>query len=326
MLNSPPKFGKDGERGFFKGVFIVSWIVAFLFMLISIAVIYSGAWSSHFSQTSYPYFFVLLLEITIAPLTDNILIPVMFAIYLVFFASMIYFGFKWKGKGLLDNPLIFYGAMSSFALTVTLILTLVLEQADVPIGGSSISSLLSSHPFETYLSLIYAPFAEETGFRLLPLGIMSVLLLTKYKPQSKLDYVKAFFIPGHMRRKYNQNFGYIEYAMIAATSILFAYAHVAYGLWSWGKIITVLPVAVILAVGFLKFGIYMDVPIHWLFNGYSSIYILDGAMLVPTNFSLIYELFTGVVAAVFLLIVYSKWKNQRKGPLLENTQEALNQA
>ncbi|MCL4342187.1 MAG: CPBP family glutamic-type intramembrane protease [Candidatus Thermoplasmatota archaeon] len=320
MLNSPPPKKMGGEGSIFKSIFIISWGLALLFMLVSIAIIYSGAWTAHFSQLSYPYFFILLLEVPILPVSDVILIPAMFSMYILFFGIMVYYSFKWKGRGLLDNPVIFYGAMSAFALTVTVILTLILEGANIPIGGSSLTSLLNNHPFETYLSLIYAPFAEETGFRLIPLGIMSVLLLSRYHPE-KLDYLKAFFIPGHMRKKYNQKFGYIEYAMIAATSILFAYAHVAYGLWSWGKIITVLPVAVVLAVGFLKFGIYMDVPIHWLFNGFSTVYILNGALTEGAGFALFYELIAGFAAIVFLLILYRKWDKRRNAIRSENIHE-----
>ena len=324
MLNSPPPKKKDGEGSIFGSVFIISWALALLFMLVSIAIIYSGAWTTHFSQLSYPYFFILLLEVPILPVSDVILIPVMFALYILFFGVMLYFSLKWKGVSLLDKPIVFYGAMSAFALTVTVILTLTLEGANIPIGGSSLTSLLDNHPFETYLSLIYAPFAEETGFRLIPLGIMSVLLLSRYKPE-KLDYLKAFFIPGHMRKKYNQKFGYIEYSMIAATSILFAYAHVAYGLWSWGKIITVLPVAVVLAVGFLKFGIYMDIPIHWLFNGFSTVYIINGALTEGAGFALFYELFAGVVAMAFLIVMYRKWSMRRNSIKIENSHEAAKQ-
>lgn len=324
MLNSPPPMKRDGEDSIFKAVFIISWGLALLFMLVSIAIIYSGAWTSHFSQLSYPYFFILLLEVPILPVSDVILIPGMFSLYLLFFGIMLYYSLKWKGRGPLENPIVFYGAMSAFALTITVILTLILEGSNVPIGGSSLTSLLNKHPFETYLSLIYAPFAEETGFRLIPLGIMSVLLLSRYKPE-KLDYLKAFFIPGHMRKKYNQKFGYVEYAMIAATSILFAYAHVAYGLWSWGKIITVLPVAVVLAVGFLKFGIYMDVPIHWLFNGFTTIYILNGALTEGAGLTLLYELIAGVAAIAFLLILYRKWGKRRNAIRIEKSHEVVSE-
>lgn len=304
---------------FFKVVFYIGWAVAFLFLLISIFSIYSPQYISHFSQASYPYFFILLLEVPIHVLSDIYLYPIVFVLYLLFFGAMIYVSIKWRGEGFLSSPIEFYAAMAALGLTITLFLTLIIEALGIPIGGTSIQTSLSQHPFETYLSLIYAPFAEETGFRIIPLGIMAVVLLRRYHPTSWFDYVKVFFLPGHVRRKYGEKFGKVDYIMIAVTSILFAYAHEAYGLWSWGKIITVLPVAVILAVGFLKFGVYMDIPIHWLFNGFTSLYIINSAMEAPTSLALIYEIFIGIVAFVFLLVAYNRWRSKNPPPSSERS-------
>ncbi|MCL4438970.1 MAG: CPBP family glutamic-type intramembrane protease [Candidatus Thermoplasmatota archaeon] len=304
---------------FYTVVFSIGWAIAFLFLLISIFSIYSPQWVLHFSQTSYPYFFILLLEVPIHALSDVYLYPIVFVLYLLFFGAMIYVSIKWKGNGFLSSPIEFYAAMAAFGLTITLFLTLLLEAVGIPIGGASIQTSLEQHPFESYLALIYAPFAEETGFRIIPLGIMAVVLLRKYHPASWFDYVKVFFLPGHVRRKYGEKFGKVDYIMIAATSILFAYAHEAYGLWSWGKIITVLPVAVILAVGFLKFGVYMDIPIHWLFNGFTSLYIVNSAMEVPTSLALVYEIFMGIVAGIFLLVSYNRWKARNRPAVPEHS-------
>lgn len=129
-----------------------------------------------------------------------------------------------------------------------------------------------------------------------------MVLISLYRPFRK-DVVLAFFGPGYVRRKYGLKLGYVGYALIIITSAFFGYAHVLYGGWDWGKFLQASLVGVILAFGYLEFGMFVDIPMHWFYNGVLTVTYLLPSASVLTDLAIFWFLFVGILTAVFLLFL-----------------------
>lgn len=304
----PVRYLQDSP--FFKAVFAITFGLAFLFFIVSIYALFNPSNPGDLSQGSTIYFFVLLLTspfITVSTFWLNI---VMVMLYAAFFIAMFYFGIsKWKGPAL-DNPIIYYGGLASFGYLMSLVITIIELALGVSIGGTAIETDLQHHPYLVFIQLIYAPFAEELGFRIIPLGLFSLYLVAKHGGTA-FDSLASFLLPGPFRKKYGIKLTSGDYVLIAATSIIFGAAHFLSGTWDPGKIVSATLVGVILAFGFVKFGIFVDIPIHWFFNGFSTVYLIYTPMTNPWLMALMWTLLSGAVAFVFLLIVAIERKRIR---------------
>ncbi len=286
----------------FKAVFLITFATAFLFFMVSSIGLFDPSWASNFSKPSAFYLFFLLLNtppIGVATIWLNVGMTIL---YSIFFLSMLYLGVKGRKGPAINNPVIFYGAMASFALLISLVMVLIEQAMGIQIGGTSIENELQAQPYLGFVQLIFAPYAEEFGFRILPLGLISVYFVARAHGTG-LDSLAAFVMPGIMRKKYGLGLTVWDYILITATSILFGAAHYLFGAWDPGKIISAAFVGFILAFGFMKFGIFVDIPIHWFFNGFTSV-----TLIVPssTNFyaiAVLWSLLSGVVATVFLIVI-----------------------
>ena len=300
------------DSPFFKIVFLLTFALAFLFFLVSIYAMFSPAHSADFMEPSPVYFFVLILNTPFFPVATLWLALVMAALYSIFFVSIIYFGFSKLNGPLIDNPILYYGGMASFGYLMSLVISLIELALGVQIGGTSIETGLQQHPYLSFIQLIYAPFAEELGFRIIPLGLFSVYLVLRAKGLGK-DAAISFLVPGIMRKKYGLKLTKGDYILVTATSILFGFAHFLFGAWDPGKIVSATLVGFILAFGFLKFGIFVDIPIHWFYNGFSTVYLIYPPMTVPWYMSILWILFAGAVALIFLLLLLAERKKKASG-------------
>lgn len=303
------------DSSFFKAVFSITFGLAFIFFLVSIYVLFSPSNSVHFAEASPVYFFILIFNTPFIPVATIWVVIVMVILYSIFFGAMLYMGFS-RAKGpLLDNPVLYYGGMASFGYFMTVVISLIEYALGISIGGTSIETNLQQHPYLMFVQLIYAPFAEELGFRIIPLGLFSAYLVSRARSAgvTRFDTAVSFLIPGIVRRKYGIKLTRGDYTLVAATSILFGMAHFLSGAWDPGKIISAAFVGVILSFGFLKFGFFVDIPIHWFFNGFSSLYVVYPPMTDSWLLSLLWTLGSGVVALIFLMIVYSERKKKVSG-------------
>ena len=121
-------------------------------------------------------------------------------------------------------------------------------------------------------------------------------------------------IPGVIKKKHGIKFGKADYILITITSLLFGYAHIFFGAWDWGKFVTAALVGFILAFGFLKFGLYVDIPIHWMFNGFLEVQILNPNIVVLIVIAFIWIFVSGISAIILLILIFIK----RKGKINEN--------
>ncbi|EQD48324.1 CAAX amino terminal protease family, partial [mine drainage metagenome] len=136
--------------------------------------------------------------------------------------------------------------------------------------------------------------------------------------------LKAFFVylaaPGYYRSRYGGRIRGIDLVLIIFTSAIFAYAHIYYGAWSWGKLLPIFVDGLILAVGYLKFGIYVDIPLHWFINDFAGLELVDPATLALLVFVLIWCLVASVVGMIYSLRSIRRffgWGKRKNPPLDE---------
>lgn len=315
--NIPPNYRSRRlqDSPIFKSVFTITFILAFIIFFISIYGLFNPAHPGDLYRLSPVYFFLFLLESPVIGVDTVWVALVMAILFSIFFVSMLYLGVKrWKGPAF-DNPMIYYGSMASFGLVSSLIIIAIEAAFGISIGGTTIETDIQQHPYLMYVQLIYAPFAEELGFRIIPLGLLTVYLVIKAGSTRK-QALYSFLVPGLVRRKYGIRLTTADYVFVIATSLLFGYAHVFFGAWDPGKMVSTALVGAILAFGYLKFGLFVDIPIHWFFNGFSSVYLIVPSMLVPAGLSLFWTFLSGGLAIIFLIILYVERK--RRGELKES--------
>lgn len=301
-----------------EGVYTVGKIYAFAVviftagvMLLSLGFLFNPYWTAYYNLGGNVFFFVLLQLVSLGFAPFVLIIGLMIALYISFFYFMIR-GSTSKVDRIVDSPAGYFAIIGPAIILVTLVISLIEAALGVGIGGSSIENQLFAAPFLGYTSLIYAPFAEEIGFRIIPLGIFS-FVLTYTKSRNVRDSFYSIIAPGRMREKYDQKIGWVGIVLIFATSIIWGYAHVYYGAWDAGKMLTVAIAGVALAVGYLKFGVYVDIPMHWLSNGAITL-----ASIYPLSVGVVYAyllwLIVGGVAGLVMLIIYlDKYMSERKG-------------
>lgn len=304
------KFMQDSP--FFKVVFSITFILAFVFFIISIFVLFSPANSGHFFEASPVYFFVLLLNTPIYPVSTIWVATGMMVLYSIFFGAMLYLAYTRPSRRIVDNPVFFYGGIASLSYFLAILITVIEMAMGVQIGGSSIETGIKNYPYLTFIQLIYAPFAEEFGFRILPLGLLSTFIVLRARGlgTTRKDAAMAFLIPGIIRGKYGLKLTKWDYILVTATSILFGLAHFLSGAWDPGKIISAAMVGFFLAFSFLKFGVFMDIPMHWFYNGFSSLYVIYPPVTFPWYFSVLWIMLSGISAFVFVLFMLAERKKR----------------
>lgn len=297
---------------------------AFLFLILSIFISLAPSWGSSLTQGVYPYFFVLLYSASSTyevPLISVLI--VMFVLYLMFFSTMTQQTFKHRNRSIIDTPIGYFVLVGASIFLVATIIGLLEQAFGTPIGGQGIDQQLQQNPLLGYMSLIYAPFVEELGFRILPLGILSffivLLSLLRNREVSSLTAIGYSFLailaPGNVRKKYNLSLGAADWTVIVITSIIFGYAHIFFGAWDWGKFLPVFVTGLGLAIGFMKFGAYVDIPFHWLFNGFLSLYYLNGSFTNATVFLTLWILIMGIVGIVYIVTYVRNYRMKRgSGP------------
>lgn len=295
---------------FFKVVFSITFGLAFLFFLVSIYALFNPVNPSDLNTQSLVYFFVLILATPYIGVSTFGLDAGMVALYAIFFVSILYMGIsRWRGSSL-DNPIIYYGGLASFAFLMSIVITLIELALGVQIGGTTIENGIQQHPYLSYVQLIYAPFAEELGFRVIPLGLLSAYFVAR-KGGGGFNALTSFFMPGPIRKKMGIRLNGADYTLIVITSLLFGFAHYLFGAWDPGKIVSAAFVGFILAFGFIKFGIFVDIPIHWFFNGFTSVYIISAPMEGAAGIAVLWASLSGIIGLVFLIVVWSERRRKR---------------
>ena len=306
-MEGQPPFPDHKEKGGISYIRIFSGIIlafSFLLFLISLSFLFSPVYTGYSNLGGLVYFFVLLYLAIVGYLPVIILVGAMVALYFIFFIIMMRSSIQNKSRSF-DNPAVYFALVSSAVLIIELIATIAEEKLGIGIGGGSIDTSIVTNPFLTYVSLIYAPFAEEVGFRIIPIGLFVFFMIYRRSGNIK-DSLYGILAPGRMLRKNDISIKTWPFiVMVLATSAVWGYAHVYYGAWDPGKIIPVFIAGIAIAFGYLKFGVYMDILMHWFYNGTLTlvdVYPLTGG-IVDTY--LIVILIAGVIGIVMLILRFA---------------------
>jgi len=191
-------------------------------------------------------------------------------------------------RGSISNP--FHGIFNNFLLIFPLVSSMVLmavtaiinlqQSVGIPTGEPQFPENLPLQGI--FVELAYAPVVEELGFRLVPLGlyaVLYVLLAGKTVARKGRLLITTAFHPDGAKRSVGlpnvaehgiwRGISVGEWAMVVATSALFAYAHIISDIgWQVGKITSVFVQAFFFAVTYLAYGFEAPILLHWYFNYY----------------------------------------------------------
>lgn len=231
------------------------------------------------------------------------------------------------------NWLVVMPLVSSFLLILTLILSISLNTAGVPVGG-----LPTTTPADLFASIAFAPVAEEIGFRITVIGIVVAIrtLLPLHRGRglsnagvatvSKRILIalvspdrakEAAGLPSIGTRGW-RGIHWIEWTLLFISSAWFGLAHSFSGSgWGPGKALTAGLTGLALGLVYLWYGAYADILLHWFFNFYT--FTVFGSLLggplseILATLALLAALFLAVAGFVYGII----WLKPERPPILQ---------
>lgn len=242
-------------------------------------------------------------------------VAVLLILYVIIFSYDLVYEKKDRRRNPLETPIGFIAGVGSLLYVFSIILVLAQDLIGAPISSSFITKDEKLIPNLLYYELIYAPFVEEIEFRIIPIGLY---LFARYYLQGKnFKWYEVFLFPGMLMRRFGRRLDRFDWSAIIITSLLFGFAHYEYGGWSITKIPQAAIVGVGLAIGFMLFGPFVDIPIHFLFDGAGSIEMLPNLTSagIPLVILWIILIFASAIATIILaIILYMNRKKERIDP------------
>ena len=230
------------------------------------------------------------------------------------------------------NWLVVMPLISSFLLILTLILSISLNTAGVPVGG-----LPTTTPADLFASITFAPVAEEIGFRITAIGVLVAIrtLLPLHRGRGLANagvatvtkrILIALISPDRAKEAAGlpsigtrgwRGIHWIEWTLLFVSSAWFGLAHSFSGSgWGPGKALTAGLTGLALGVVYLWYGAYADILLHWFFNFYTFTVFgsLLGGSLSNTLATL--SLLAALLLAVAGLVYGIRWlRPERPTPL-----------
>ncbi|MDI9644213.1 MAG: CPBP family intramembrane metalloprotease [Candidatus Verstraetearchaeota archaeon] len=180
--------------------------------------------------------------------------------------------------------------------------------------------------FEGLFNSSFSAVVEEVIFRLFPVLLpVAVYLIMHSEGTTRIgilglrDIMLALFKPTIFKKRlgirWNSDLRRLEASLVFVSSIIFALAHPASGLWGPGKFLTALIAGLVLGFSALRFGFESSILIHWFYNAYwpslaiASLYSLILASFYQMVFHL--TLLLGgifLVSGIHLLLHTKKWE------------------
>jgi Type II CAAX prenyl endopeptidase Rce1-like len=229
------------------------------------------------------------------------------------------------------NWLVVMPLISSFLLVLTVILSISLTSAGVPVGN-----LPSNSQADLFASVTFAPVAEEIGFRITPIGLVVAIrtLLPLHRgrgltnagvPTVARRILLALLSPDRAKETAGlpsigvsgwRGIHWTEWTILAISSAWFGLAHYFLGSdWGPGKAITAGLTGLALGMVYLLYGAYANVLLHWFFNFYT--FTVFGQLLGGTYSGILAVL--ALLASLFLAVagfVYGiRWLKPERPPL-----------
>jgi len=292
-----------------KNVVLSLFVVAVLIVVASyFLVLLMGSWFIFFTQPGVTLvsqsgdFPVLLLFFFGFSVPANI--GAAFAFILTAFVFCFVAAWKWREsfhialtksfsrplRSVFNNFLFIMPLLSSMLLVAVTVIIYLQNLAGIPTGAVQPEPGESAQEF--FLLLAYAPLTEELGFRLVPLGIFTAVLVLSARMKTRVNGVKLFVVsfiypegakrmvglPNVTDHGFWRGISHGEWAMILIASSVFAYAHIATGIgWEIGKVSSVFVQALFFGVVYIAYGFGAPILMHWFFNYY--LYFFDPIVL-----------------------------------------------
>src|SRR5487761_623031 len=183
------------------------------------------------------------------------------------------------------------------------LLALLQQNAGIPTG-----SLPQADPLLQFVELSLAPLREEIGYRIIPIGIVAmVLLLSRNRIK---DAILALWHPSRYLKKNDSVERYkrdkiIMYILIGASAVIFGAAHVLHG-WDIGKLSQAAAVGVAFGVLYYRYGFAAAVLLHWQFDYVIGIYTgtSDGIILDVFPYYVLVTEVAAVASTIALIILF----------------------
>lgn len=177
-----------------------------------------------------------------------------------------------------NNFLFIMPLISSMVLVGVLAIIYSQWSFGVPTGEPK----LPEDPYWVFMTLAYSPVVEEVGFRLIPIGLFSIMYVffAGRNVGSRLNlFLTALLYPEGAKRAVGlKNVGDHglwrginagEWTMVLVTSGVFAFAHVISGIgWEVGKVTSVFVQGFFFGLTYLMYGFEAPILLHWFFNYY----------------------------------------------------------
>lgn len=275
------------------------------------------------------YLFVTLLVFEL-PINFNFgqLFLVLWTIYLILFAIAMNGPIRnitsaikassTKGiASLFDNSMLATLTVFPVVTWITIAISL-LEQA----GGVSTGSLPPADPLLQFVELTIAPLREELGFRVIPIGVVAMLIL--FSSGRIRDGLLALWHPSRYLKKnlspedYRRHLKAI-YATIAISAILFGLAHVLLGAgWGPGKILSAAVAGIGLAGLYYVYGFPATVLLHWSIDYFLSVFDLNSSLSNAGDWITLYTLALSIAGSIVLvLLALQRFRNGKFGLSLD---------
>lgn len=223
--------------------------------------------------------------------------------------------------------------LSSFLLVLTVILTISLNSAGVPVGN-----IPQNNPAELFASVTFAPVAEEIGFRITPIGLIVVIrtLLPLHQGRGLRNagastvakrILIALISPDRAKEAAGlpsigtrgwRGIHWAEWILLVVSSAWFGLLHSLSGAgWGPGKAIPAGLTGLALGVVYLWYGAYANILLHWFFDFYN--FTIFGAILggplpdLLASLAVLTSLFLGVAGFVYGI----RWLKPERPPTLQ---------
>lgn len=248
-----------------------------------------------------------------------------------------------KMRRVFDNFLFAMPLLSSMALTAAL--AIIFSQSAV--GVETGEPQLPPNVHEAFLNLAYAPLIEEFAFRLVPIGLLVVLIVFLGRRNLKASpgfgsrfklFFFSFLYPEGAKRAAGlptvsehgllRGISVPEWIAIVGTSVFFGLAHVLSSIgWEMGKITSVFVQGFFFAVTYVAYGFEAPILLHWYFNYYFYFFdpkVAESFFPAAIDMISVIELLTlvlGIVGWVFFVLegvrrLLRRQKERRRKPLL----------
>jgi len=268
-------------------------------------------------------FFVTLITFDL-PISFNLgqLFIVLWTIYLIMFAmamngpmknirSAIKKSASTGVSAVFDNSVLAMLVVFPVVTWVTVALSL-LEQA----GGISTGNLPPADPLLQLVELSIAPLREELGFRVVPIGLVALLIL--FSAGRFRDGLMALWHPARYLKKNDSPEQYKShlrsiYVAIILSAVLFGLAHVLLGAgWGPGKILSAAVAGIGLAGLYYLYGLPAAILLHWSIDYFLGLFDLSPSLQNLGGLITLYTLALSVAGSIVLIIIFvRKFRNKQ---------------